>query len=102
MATRGDLVPDLYLTRFRTLEDACPAAPAADIKATVVRELGLDSLGEVFREFDDTPLGSASIGQVHRAVLNNGKVVCVKVQHVGVERLFRFDINTCRFFCKCA
>src|SRR5690606_9098161 len=56
-------------------------------------ELGV-RLGKVFKEFDDIPLGSASIAQVHRAVLNDGREVAVKVQRPGVDNEAMIDLDT--------
>jgi ubiquinone biosynthesis protein len=50
-------------------------------------------IGEVFASFDEQPVASASIGQVHRAVLYDGRSVAVKVQHVGIEDKIRDDLE---------
>ncbi|CAM9574178.1 unnamed protein product [Chrysoparadoxa australica] len=101
LAGRNDTVPDAYVERLRTLEDAVPPEPPHIIRKVVTESLGITDIDEVFSEWDDTPLGSASIGQVHKAKLKStGEVVAVKVQYPGVERLFRTDIKTSRKFCQ--
>ena len=55
-----------------------------DIRAQIEAELGSD-LCDVYKTFDEKPLATASIGQVHRAVLHDGRVVAVKVQHPGIR-----------------
>merc|ERR1719181_1018037 len=55
---------------------------------------------EAFEYFDPVPLGSASIGQVHRAIMNDGREVAVKVQYNEAQELFHGDINTIRNFCE--
>ena len=65
-------------------------------------ELGL-KFDDVFAEWDDTPVGVASIGQVHRAVLKTtGETVAVKLQLPGIEERFRSDIRTLKTFCRLA
>lgn len=90
----------MYLEQFRKLEDRCPAEEGSVVQKIVAEDLGVSDIGEIFKSFDPTPIGAASIGQVHRAVLKDGTPVCVKVQYPGVETLFRSDIDTCRFFCR--
>jgi predicted unusual protein kinase regulating ubiquinone biosynthesis (AarF/ABC1/UbiB family) len=71
------------------------------VQRSLRAELGLDA-SEVFSEFDEAPLGAASIGQVHRAVLApkyGGREVVVKVQAPGIERRFRADITVQSCIC---
>jgi aarF domain-containing kinase len=60
----------------------------------------VESIDQVFKQFDDTPIGSASIGQVHKATLRNGDVVAVKLQSPGAEKLFLGDVKTAKGFCE--
>lgn len=62
--------------------------------------LNLKSIDEAFVNFDDEPIGSASIGQVHKAYLRNGKPVAIKVQSPGAEKLFKGDLKTAKGFCE--
>lgn len=100
-ASRHDIMPRQYTSRLESLLDNCPVEDFAVIRSVIERELG-QPLEAVFASFERVPLGSASIGQVHKAVLHDGRVVAVKVQYPGVEKLFRSDIATCRSFCKLA
>ncbi len=57
---------------------------------------------EVFATFNESPIGAASIGQVHKATLHNGQKVVVKIQYPEVERLFRGDVRTIKMFAQLA
>jgi len=86
LSTRQDVLPDAVIAELKKLQDDVPAVPFADVKTVVEASLGA-SLGELFVSFEEAPLASASIGQVHRAVLATpeGSVdVVVKVQRPGV------------------
>jgi ubiquinone biosynthesis protein len=92
LSTRADLIgPDLA-AELATLQDAAPADPPAKVRATVEAELG-QPIAELFAEFEDKPLASASIGQVHRARLTDARKVVVKVQHPGIEARVRNDLD---------
>src|SRR5262249_35064586 len=66
--------------------------PPHVVRSMVVSELG-QPIDELFAQFDDVPLASASIGQVHRARLHTGEQVVVKVQHPGIEERIRTDLD---------
>jgi ubiquinone biosynthesis protein len=86
LSTRQDVLPEPLILELKKLQDNVPAVPFLEIKNVVEANLGA-SLETVFESFDESPLASASIGQVHRAVLAtaDGKVdVVVKVQRPGV------------------
>ena len=87
LAHRGDDLPEIYIEKLRKLEDAVPALlDGKDAREKIKNELGVGSVDEVFSYFGDVPVGSASIGQVHEAVLKkNGQKVAVKIQSPGVE-----------------
>lgn len=90
---------DTWIQQLRTLEDKVPPRSSEVVIKTIEEETG-KPIGESFLEFDETPLGSASIGQVHRARLReNGKEVAVKVQYPESEATFRTDITAIRDFC---
>jgi ubiquinone biosynthesis protein len=85
-STRNDLLPADLITELKKLQDEVPPVPFADIKLAVETSLGA-SLADVYVSFDEKPLATASIGQVHRAVLatpDGNKDVVVKVQRPGV------------------
>lgn len=80
LASRADLVGDSLATQLGKLQDAAPPFAADTARRIVAEELGR-SVEDVFTSFDDVPIGSASIAQVHRATLREtGQVVAVKVQ----------------------
>lgn len=99
--TRSDFVARQYIDACETLQDACPFEPPEYVHGLLARSLGRP-WNEVFASLDPEPLGAASIGQVHRAVLHDGRTVAVKFQYPGVEELFRGDLRTIRAFCKLA
>lgn len=90
------LVPDTHREVFESsmskLRAAAPRSDPARIRATLQEELGR-SVDEVFAEWDDEPLASASIGQVHRARLVDGRAVAVKVQHPGIAEAMESDLR---------
>lgn len=75
-----------------TLQAATAASPAAEIRRVVEEELG-QPVDRLFLEWDDAPLASASIGQVHRARLADGSPVAVKVQHPGAAAAVENDLR---------
>ena len=79
LSTRPDVVPPDIIAELRALQDDVRPFPYADVERTIQEELG-QPIGRLFVEFDETPLAAASIGQVHRAMLPNGRRVVVKVQ----------------------
>lgn len=90
---------DTWLTELRKLESDVPAQPLAIVQHTLREELGIDDLDSVISSMDEKPLGSASIGQVHRAVLRkSGREVAIKVQYPGVGHVFREDMKSIRRF----
>jgi aarF domain-containing kinase len=100
-ATRSDFVAKEYIERCETLQDACGHEPLSYVEALLERSLGRP-VADVFSWIDPQPLGAASIGQVHRARLVDGREVAVKVQYPKVEALFRGDLRTIRAFCELA
>ena len=92
LSTRADILPPSFITALSRLQDNVPPLPFDVIKGVVERALG-SSLDKVFREFLTEPLASASIAQVHGAVLPDGQEVVVKVQRPGIEERMRADIS---------
>jgi ubiquinone biosynthesis protein len=97
LSTRSDILPEGVLSELQKLQDTVRPMPAGAARAIVERELGT-SLEEVFERFDEVPLGSASIGQVHRAVLWGGEVVAVKVQRPEAPGRVESDLELMREF----
>jgi ubiquinone biosynthesis protein len=79
LSTRSDILPEGVLFELQKLQDTAKPMPSAVAQAIIERELGAP-VEEVFESFDPVALGSASIGQVHQAVLRSGEVVAIKVQ----------------------
>ena len=79
LSTRPDVVPPDIIAELRGLQDDVRPFPYADVERTVAEDLG-QPIERLFTEFDREPLAAASIGQVHRATLPNGRRVVVKVQ----------------------
>jgi len=99
LSTRVDLFPKPYTDRLRVMQDSLPPVPSDQIEEIVVQELcGGSDLSEIFLEWDPVPLGTASIAQVHRAVLNDGREVAVKVLRPGGEALLRGDLTNLKLF----
>lgn len=92
LGTRPDLVPADLIEEFKKLFDQTTPNPFPEIKQVLESELG-KPMDEVFAHFEPTPLASASIGQVHRAVLRTGAEVVVKVQHPGIEAAMQTDFQ---------
>jgi ubiquinone biosynthesis protein len=92
LSTRADLLPPAYVDELAKLRDRVPPKPAAAIRQVIEREFGRP-VAEVFARFDDEPLASASIGQVHAARLFTGEEVVVKVQKPGVAEQVEIDLR---------
>ena len=91
LSTRRDLLPDDIAEELVKLQDRVPAFPGSEAKAIVEQALG-QSVAQIFAEFDETPLASASVAQVHAAKLHDGQAVVVKVLRPGIEKQIRSDI----------
>jgi ubiquinone biosynthesis protein len=92
LSTRRDLLPEDIASELVKLQDRVPPFPGEDARKIIEQTLGQPVL-EVFQEFDETPLASASIAQVHAARLRDGSEVVVKVLRPGVEKRIRSDIG---------
>jgi predicted unusual protein kinase regulating ubiquinone biosynthesis (AarF/ABC1/UbiB family) len=90
------LVPESYREEFQrklaALRDRAPAVPFKGMRKVIEEDLE-EPLSETFAEFDEDPIGSASIGQVYRARLPDGRDVAVKVQYPGIAGAVRADIQ---------
>ena len=93
LSTRPDLVGELAAENLSQLQDDLPPAPFAAIKRTIESSFGAP-LSALFAEFDEVPIGAASIAQVHRATTTDGREVAVKVLRPGIEDEFADAIET--------
>nr|MBC8186802.1 AarF/ABC1/UbiB kinase family protein [Pseudomonadota bacterium] len=99
MATRSDVFPPEFITHLEQCHDAVPAKSFDVIRTVVERELG-KSMDDVFSEFDEAPIASASLAQVHRARLRDGREVAVKVQYPDIEDIIRTDLANMERICR--
>ncbi len=91
LSTRRDLLPTEYAEALTGLQDSVSPLPAAEIRAVIREDLGGDP-EELFQTFDDEPLASASVAQVHTATLRDGTSVVVKVQRPGLRTKVADDL----------
>ncbi|HVP89918.1 MAG TPA: AarF/ABC1/UbiB kinase family protein [Terriglobales bacterium] len=92
LSTRFDLLPREYCQELEKLQDDVPPFGWAEVQEIVSSELG-KPVSEAFRSFAPSPVAAASISQVHRAELPDGRQVAVKVQRPGIERTIRVDLE---------
>jgi ubiquinone biosynthesis protein len=92
LSTRADLLPPPYLQALARLQDDVAPFSFADVERIVEEEVGT-RLSSAFQSFDHEPIASASLGQVHRAVLRSGRPVAVKVQRPGVREQVARDLE---------
>ena len=92
LSTRGDLLPQRYLKALERLQDDVEPASYDEIVETIEKGLGV-RLSKVFDNFEKSPIGSASLGQVHRAKLRSGREVVVKVQRAGIRERMTDDLE---------
>jgi ubiquinone biosynthesis protein len=92
LSTRPDVVPPDIVFELKGLQDAVTPFPFPQARQVIEDELGL-TIEQLYLEFDETPLAAASIGQVHRALLPNGRQVVVKVQRPDAPRQIEADLE---------
>jgi ubiquinone biosynthesis protein len=92
LSTRPDIVPPDIIAELRGLQDDVKPFPYADVERVILEDLK-QPIARLFLEFEEQPLAAASIGQVHRAVLPNGRRVAVKVQRPNAPRQVESDIQ---------
>ncbi len=91
-STRPDLLPAAYIEALSTLQDQAPPLPWPVVERTLAREIGRD-LKEVFAAVEPRPIAAASLAQVHRAKLRDGRMVALKVRYPHVAGLVETDLG---------
>lgn len=92
LSTRPDLLPDNYLVALVGLQDNVETISYQEVEKIFEEEIGV-KISKAFVDFNPVPLASASIGQVHKAVLHSGREVAVKIQRPGVRKNFFDDLD---------
>ncbi len=101
LSTRADIIGPEYAAELSKLQDSMSPFPTDQAKRIIKDELGKHA-DELFLKFENQPLASASIGQVHRAVLKNGHKVVVKVQRPGIEATIKEDLRIMHYLARLA
>ncbi|HID03943.1 MAG TPA: AarF/ABC1/UbiB kinase family protein, partial [Desulfobacterales bacterium] len=92
LSTRPDLISPEYLNELEKLQDNVPPFPFAEVEEIFLAETGKKP-SELFQEFNEQPMAAASIGQVHRARIKDGKEVVIKVQRPNIENTIAVDLE---------
>jgi ubiquinone biosynthesis protein len=92
LSTRPDIVPQEYIAALESLQDDLPPFSFAEVERIVEEELGV-RLSKAFETFEAQPIAAASLGQVHRAILRDGREVVVKVQRPDVREQVHRDLE---------
>ncbi|KAJ1698222.1 hypothetical protein LUZ63_006734 [Rhynchospora breviuscula] len=95
LSTRADVLPEAYISVLKQLQDSLPPHSLKEVCRTIEKELG-KSMKDLFSGFVHTPLATASIAQVHRATMQDGREVVVKVQHDGVKEIILEDLKNAK------
>ncbi len=91
-STRADILPENFLNELSKLQDNVSPFPFEEVRKIIVEDLGKD-INEIFLQFSEKPIFSASIGQVHSAILISGQQCVVKVRRPGVEQTISDDVK---------
>ncbi|XP_066369379.1 uncharacterized protein [Miscanthus floridulus] len=95
LSTRADVLPEPYINVLKQLQDSLPPRPFEEVRGTIEKELG-EPMSDLFADFVVDPLATASIAQVHRATLADGREVVVKIQHDGVKEIILEDLKNAK------
>ncbi len=101
LSTRNDFLPSAYSEEFAKLQDQVPPFPGRIARRRLETLYG-QKLEKLFAEFDETPLASASVAQVHAARLNSGEQVVIKVLRPKIRRIIEADLSLMYLFAKLA
>ena len=99
LSTRRDFLPEDISREFLKLQDNVPPFPSKEARRIIEDAFG-SKIEDIFLEFDDTPLASASIAQVHAATMKDGRKMIVKVVRPDVEEIIRRDLGLMYFLAK--
>ena len=92
LSTRYDILPEAYCDALARLQDHVEPFPFSEVEQIVNAEIGL-RISKAFSEFESVPIAAASLGQVHRASLPDGRAVAVKVQRPGIRKTIADDLD---------
>jgi len=92
LSLRADLIPKEFAHEFSKLQDKVEPFPFEQVRKTIESEFN-KPLYEIFLKFEKKPIAAASVGQVHKAILKNGKKVAVKIQRPNIKEVFKTDID---------
>src|SRR5215210_1286866 len=95
LSTRADLLPQPYIDALTRLQDKVEPFPFTEVEQIVATELGV-RISKAFSYFESKPIAAASLGQVHRAKLRDGREVVVKVQRPGIQQIILDDLEAFR------
>jgi len=95
LSVLANFLPAPFRVGLASLQDRVPPRPTEEIKQRIERDLG-KRVEKLFASFQDEPIASASLGQVHEAYLFDGRRVAVKVQHADIDEIVRLDLTTIR------
>src|SRR3954471_7256557 len=91
LSSRPDLLPDVYIEELGRLVDEVPPIPFAEVEPAI-----REDIGPVFARIDPEPLAAASIAQIHRALLDDGRAVVIKVRRPGIREQVAVDLDLFR------
>ena len=97
LSVRPDLVPSSYIRELENLQDKVEPFSYEIAKESIKKELG-KNINELFKSFDKNPIASASISQVHKAILKDGRKIAVKIQRPNVRSIMETDIEIMLYF----
>ena len=92
LSTRSDMIPPAYLAALARLQDKAERFPYPKVEEIITAELGV-RISRVFPEFEKEPIAAASLAQVHRATMRNGRAVAVKVQRPDIRESIVKDLD---------
>jgi predicted unusual protein kinase regulating ubiquinone biosynthesis (AarF/ABC1/UbiB family) len=92
LSARFDILPEVWIKELSRLQDAVPPVDFSDLRPIIEADLG-GKLEDLFLEFNQSPLASASLGQVHEARLPDGTRVAVKVRRPGIDLIIEADLE---------